>query len=176
MLVRGGRLADGSGSPARELDLGIRGGRIVAIGPLADATATTIVEEADPALNGLSIPEASARLLGKDDLEAQLETMRQMLRAGGASMVYLVTLEEAIRKMTSLPAGQFGFHDRGRLTEGMAADLVVFDPATVADRATYESPHQYPAGIGDVLVNGVAVIENGVHTKAKPGQVLRHRR
>lgn len=88
----------------------------------------------------------------------------------------VISLEEAIRKMTSLPAGQFGFADRGRLAEGMAADIVIFDPKTVADRATYSDPHQYPAGIVHVLVNGVAVVRGGTQTEARPGQVLRHQR
>ncbi len=180
----------------------------------------------DPALNGLSIPEAAAKILGKDDIETQLEMMRRMLRAGGASMVYqfmaeddigrilrhplvavasdsghnvmgqgvphprgygnaaralgryardleVVSLEEAVRKMTSLPADHFGFRDRGRIAVGQAADLVIFDAARVADRATYEQPHQYPDGISAVLVNGVPVVDHGAHTKARPGRVLR---
>jgi N-acyl-D-amino-acid deacylase len=183
---------------------------------------------ADPSLNGLSIPEAARKVLGKDDIESQLEMMRRMLRAGGASMVYqfmaeddisrilrhphvaiasdsglnvmgegvphprgygntaralgryvrdkrVVSLEEAVRKMTSLPADHFGFRDRGRLIVGQAADVVVFDPARVIDRATYEQPHQYPDGIRAVLVNGVVVVDGPNHTSARPGQVLRAR-
>jgi N-acyl-D-amino-acid deacylase len=181
----------------------------------------------DPSLNGLSIPEAARKTLGKDDLDTQLEMMRRMLRAGGASMVYqfmaeddigrilrhphvaiasdsglnvmgegvphprgygnavralgryvrelkVISLEDAIRKQTSLPADHFGFRDRGRLAVGQAADMVIFDPARVSDRATYAQPHQYPDGIIAVFVNGVAVVEAGAHTKARPGQVLRH--
>ncbi len=180
---------------------------------------------ADPSLNGLSIPDAAERVLGARDLQTQLEMMRRMLRAGGASMVYqfmsdedierilrhpqvalasdsglnvmdqgvphprgygnnaralgvyvrerkVIALEEAVRKMTALPAGVFGFADRGRLTVGAAADIVIFDPVTVADRATYEAPHQYPDGISHVLVNGVAIVRDGVHTEARPGQTL----
>ena len=183
----------------------------------------------DPSLNGLSIPDAARKVLGNDDIETQLEMMRRMLRAGGASMVYqfmaeddigrilrhpyvaiasdsglnvmgegvphprgygnavralgryvrerhVITLEEAIRKLTSLPADHFGFKDRGRIAVGQAADLVIFDPARVVDRATYEQPHQYPDGITAVFVNGVAVVQDGAHTKARPGQVLRHAR
>jgi N-acyl-D-amino-acid deacylase len=181
---------------------------------------------ADADLNGLTIPEAADRVLGARDLGAQMELMRRMLRAGGASMVYqfmsdediirilqhpevalasdsglhvrgrgvphprgygnnpralghyvrernALPLEEAVRKMTGLPAAIFGFADRGRLVQGAAADLVVFDPAAVADRATYENPHQYPEGISHVLVNGVPVVRDGTHTEARPGQVVR---
>jgi N-acyl-D-amino-acid deacylase len=86
----------------------------------------------------------------------------------------VITLEEAVRKMTSLPADQFSFSDRGRLAPGKAADVVIFDAATVGDRATYENPHQYATGIVHVLVNGVAVVSEGTQTDARPGQVLRH--
>jgi N-acyl-D-amino-acid deacylase len=182
----------------------------------------------DRALNGLTIPQVSQKVLGAADLATQQEMMRRMLRAGGASMVYhfmsdddltrilrhpmvsiasdsglntfgegvphprgygnaarvlgryvreqkVITLEEAIRKMTSLPADQFSFADRGRLAAGKAADVVVFDAGTVGDRATYAEPHQYPTGIVHVLVNGVAVVRGGTQTDARPGQVLRHR-
>jgi N-acyl-D-amino-acid deacylase len=88
----------------------------------------------------------------------------------------VISLEEAIRKMTSLPADQFGFADRGRLAEGLAADVVIFDPNTVGDRATYAEPHQYPSGIVHVLVNGVPVVRDGAQVDARPGRVLRHQR
>ena len=87
----------------------------------------------------------------------------------------VISLEEAVRKMTSLPADQFGFGDRGRLAPGKAADIVIFDAGTVGDKATYSDPHQYPTGIVHVLVNGVPVIENGTQTDARPGRVLRPR-
>jgi N-acyl-D-amino-acid deacylase len=180
----------------------------------------------DPSLNGLSIKQAAARLLGRDDVEAQLETARRMLARSNPQMVYhfmseddvrrimkdpdvmvasdsgvltpgqgaphprgygnnarvlghyvrdtgTLTLEDAVRKMTSLPARQFGFARRGELRAGFAADIVVFDPRAVADVATFDKPHQYAVGFGDVLVNGVPVIRTGVITGAKPGQVLR---
>jgi N-acyl-D-amino-acid deacylase len=86
----------------------------------------------------------------------------------------VISLEEAVRKMTSLPADQFSFRDRGRLAAGLAADVVVFDPATVGDRATYADPHQYPTGIVHVFVNGEPVVKDGTQTEARPGRVLRH--
>ncbi|MGE3492986.1 MAG: amidohydrolase family protein [Vicinamibacterales bacterium] len=182
----------------------------------------------DRSLNGLTIPQASQKVLRKSDLATQQEMMRRMLAAGGASMVYhfmgdddiarilrhpmvsiasdsglntfgegvphprgygnavralglyvrekkVISLEEAIRKMTSLPADQFGFADRGRIAVGKAADLVIFDAATVGDVATYAAPHAYPSGIAHVIVNGVPVVSAGQQTDERPGQVLRHR-
>ncbi len=85
----------------------------------------------------------------------------------------LLPLEDAVRKMTSLPAQTFGFRDRGLVREGMAADLVLFDEATVSDPATFERPHQYATGFSYVLVNGVPVIDEGRLTEARPGAALR---
>lgn len=85
----------------------------------------------------------------------------------------VIPLEEAIRKMTSLPASILGLKDRGTIKEGMWADLVIFDPATVADRATFEDPFQYPVGISTVLVNGTVVLDEGQHTNARPGKILK---
>jgi dihydroorotase/N-acyl-D-amino-acid deacylase len=82
-------------------------------------------------------------------------------------------LEEAVRKMTSMPAARLGLAGRGVLREGAAADLVVFDPATVADRSTFERPHQYPVGIDAVIVNGTVAIERGAPTGVRAGRVLR---
>ena len=87
----------------------------------------------------------------------------------------LLALPEAVRKMTSLSADALGLADRGRIRVGAAADLVLFDPATVLDRATFETPHAAPEGIGAVVVNGVPVVLDGEPTGATPGRVLRHR-
>jgi N-acyl-D-amino-acid deacylase len=84
----------------------------------------------------------------------------------------VIPLEDAIRKMTSLPAEHFKFANRGVVKAGYAADLVVFDPKTVADAATFEAPHGYATGIPYVLVNGVLVVKNGAQTDARPGQVI----
>ena len=85
---------------------------------------------------------------------------------------HVIPLEEAIRRMTSLPAQRFHLTDRGLLRPGYAADVVVFDEKTVADRATYEQPHAYTTGIAWVLVNGIPVVENGKHTGKRPGQLI----
>jgi N-acyl-D-amino-acid deacylase len=84
----------------------------------------------------------------------------------------LVTLEDAVRKMSSFPAQRLKLNDRGLIREGMKADLVVFDPARVRDTATFENPRQYPDGIPIVIVNGEVVFENGSMTAARPGKVL----
>ncbi|HEY3166006.1 MAG TPA: D-aminoacylase, partial [Candidatus Binatia bacterium] len=84
----------------------------------------------------------------------------------------VLTLEDAVRKMTSLPAQTLKLKDRGMLKEGYWADVVIFDPATVTDPATYENPQQYAKGIPFVLVNGAVVIDNGNHTGARPGKVI----
>jgi len=85
---------------------------------------------------------------------------------------HVLSLEEAIRKMTSLPAQHFHFDKRGLVRVGYAADLVVFDPTRVTDTATYAAPHAYADGIPFVLVNGAIVVKNGTQTPARPGQVL----
>ena len=82
-------------------------------------------------------------------------------------------LEEAIRKMTSMPADLIQLRNRGRVAEGAFADIVIFDPGTVEDRATFEDPHQYPIGIEHVIVNGTPIIQHGEHTEARAGRVLR---
>jgi putative CocE/NonD family hydrolase len=84
----------------------------------------------------------------------------------------LLPLEEAIRKLSHLPATNLGLAGRGLLNEGYFADVVVFDPKTIADKSTYEKPHQYAVGVRDVLVNGVPVLKDGEHTGAKPGRAL----
>lgn len=87
----------------------------------------------------------------------------------------VLRLEEAIRKMTSLPAQRLGLRDRGLLRKGYFADIVIFDPETVLDRATFEDPLQYPVGVESVIVNGEVTVENGAPTGVRSGIVLRHR-
>jgi N-acyl-D-amino-acid deacylase len=84
----------------------------------------------------------------------------------------VLTLADAIRKLSGQPATNLGLDHRGFVQEGMFADVVVFDPATIADRATFEKPHQYAVGMKHVFVNGVQVLKDGEHTGAKPGRAL----
>ena len=85
----------------------------------------------------------------------------------------VLTLEDAIKRMTSMSADQIGQRERGRIAKGMYADLTLFDEATIADRATYTDPHQYSVGIHHVIVNGVSIIRDGVLTGATPGRALK---
>jgi N-acyl-D-aspartate/D-glutamate deacylase len=88
---------------------------------------------------------------------------------------HVISLEEAVRKLTSLPASILGIEDRGRIAPSMAADLLIFDPEKVRDAATFTEPLSYSEGIDTVLVNGQVVIEEGKTTEAFPGEVLRHK-
>jgi len=85
----------------------------------------------------------------------------------------VISLQEAVRKMTSAPSLRMGFKDRGLLRERLKADITIFDPQEIKDNATFIDPHQYPRGIGYVIVNGIVVIEKGNHKGNKPGKVLR---
>jgi N-acyl-D-amino-acid deacylase len=84
----------------------------------------------------------------------------------------VLTLPEAVHKMTGLPARRLGLRDRGQIRVEARADLVVFDPRRVADQATYDDPHRYAVGVEHVLVNGSLVIKDGEHTGSLPGRVL----
>jgi N-acyl-D-amino-acid deacylase len=85
----------------------------------------------------------------------------------------VIPLEEAIRRLTSLPARNLKLYRRGSLTVGHLADVVVFDPDTIQDHATFDKPHQYATGMVHVFVNGVQVLQDGEHTGATPGRVVR---
>lgn len=178
------------------------------------------------AYEGKTIPEISAIKGRAPGLENEIETIFDLMNAGGASMTYrlmgdadidrimrypftaiasdgsiiefgvgnphprsygtnarvlaeyvrnrgVLTLEDAIRRMTSLPARTFHLHDRGLVREGLAADLVVFDPARVQDKATYANPHQYSVGFDYVVVNGKLAVDDGKLTSAHSGQPIR---
>jgi N-acyl-D-amino-acid deacylase len=86
---------------------------------------------------------------------------------------HAATLQDAVRRLTSFPAANIGIRDRGSLKPGFYGDVVVFDPTTIQDHATYEKPDQLATGVDDVFVNGVQVLKDGKHTGAKPGRVVR---
>ena len=114
--------------------------------------------------------------------EGRLSESKSHPRAGAPSRAFsasyvrdekLLTLEEAIRKMTSKPAARVALLDRGLLRPGMVADVTVFDPATIRDVATFEDPNQYAVGVKHVFVNGQAVVKDAAITDARPGRPLR---
>lgn len=84
----------------------------------------------------------------------------------------VLRLEDAVRRMTSLPAQRFKIEDSGLIRTGFAADIVIFDENKISDMATFEKPHAYSEGIDYVLVNGIIVLENGKHTGSKPGAII----
>jgi N-acyl-D-amino-acid deacylase len=86
-----------------------------------------------------------------------------------------VPIEEAVRRMTAHPAAVLGLRERGRLAQGHYADVVVFDPATIQDHASYQEPHQYATGVSHVIVNGTLALEDGEPTDARPGRFVRGR-
>ena len=88
----------------------------------------------------------------------------------------ILTLQEAVRKITSFPATKLGIQDRGLIRENMWADITVFDLERITDQATYADPHQFPQGIPYVIVNGEVVVEKEEPTGARPGRILRHSR
>ncbi len=122
--------------------------------------ATAIGSDGGVSVFGASVPHpreygAFARVLGR------------YVRERG-----VLTLEEAVRKMSGATAQRLGLQDRGLLREGFFADVAVFDPDRVIDRATFPEPHQYAEGVEYVLVNGALVVDGGEHTGARPGRVL----
>lgn len=86
----------------------------------------------------------------------------------------ILSLPQAIKKISSMPAARLGLRDRGSIRPGKYADIVVFDRANIIDKATFIDPHQYPVGIDYVFVNGTLVVDHGNHTEKLPGKVLSH--
>lgn len=111
-------------------------------------------------------------LLGSKPHPRSYGAFPRVLRYAREDRVF--SLQQAVRHMTAMPALRLGLKDRGMLKEGYVADVVVFDPATVADQSTYMEPRQFPVGIPHVIVGGEPVIDGGVTTDARPGRVLRH--
>ena len=111
--------------------------------------------------------QAQGYRLNNEHSLASLEELERYVREEK-----VLTLEDAVRKMTALPAQILGLRDRGQIREGFAADLVIFDPAKVGETNTFEKPKSYPVGIPYTIVNGVVVIDGGKHTGARPGRPL----
>ena len=164
--LKGSGSADAQLEAARDIQLG--GGASMVYHLMSDADVATIMRHpfvsiaSDAAINALGegVPHPrgygdNARVFGKFVREDKV-----------------ISLEEAVRKMTFLPARHFGFADRGIIKTGAAADLVIFDPAKITEQATYASPHAYPSGIATVIVNGIVTVRSGKHTGAKAGQVV----
>ena len=226
LLIAGGRVVDGSGSPAQLADVGIRDGKIAAIGSLDDASAIRTIDA-----DGLAVAPGFIDIHNHSD-DTLLEEPRceSMIRQGvttvilgeGRSMGPLrsgerpwttlggyfdfvarkgaavnvasyvgheqvwtyvkghamtaptaAEIESMKTTMTSMNAEKVNIQDRGLLKAGYWADVVIFDPRTVIDRATFEAPQQYPVGIPYVVVNGEVVLDGEKHTGALPGKVIR---
>jgi N-acyl-D-amino-acid deacylase len=195
---------------------------LVRMGEPDYAFATVARYAPEPSYEGKSIPEIAAVKGRPSGVDGQIETIFDMMAAGGASMIYklmgdedidrimkwpwtaiasdggvaqlgvgsphprsygtnarvlgeyvrvrkVITLEDAVRRMTSLPAATFRLSDRGMVKVGMAADLVIFDPATVTDKATFGKPHAYSEGFDVVIVNGKIAVDGGKLTEARGG-------
>jgi N-acyl-D-amino-acid deacylase len=156
--------------------------------PVADALSRVLQEERDAVAVFFAMDEGDVRrvlkhelcMIGSDGLPSEggkphprlYGTFPRVL-ARYAREEGLLTLEEAVHKMTGLPARRFGLERRGELKEGWCADIVVFDPQAVTDTATYEEPRQHPRGIQYVVVNGQVVVEKGKRMEARSGRVLR---
>jgi dihydroorotase/N-acyl-D-amino-acid deacylase len=145
----------------------------VAVFGMSEADVTLALVQPWVSINNDSQGTAPDGILGQEHAHPRAYGTFPRILGHYVRDVHLFTLEEAVRKMTSLPAEHFRFARRGLLKEGYAADVAVFDPAAVADSATFEHPHAFAAGIPYVLVNGAVVVRNGQHTGGKPGEVLR---
>lgn len=202
--------------------------RLASLGQPDYSYAAVATFRPDASYEGLDISAINATKKGRaKTVDNEIETILDMMQAGGAQMVYhsmgesdvdrimkypntaiasdggvrefgvgmphpraygtnarvlamyvrdrkVLTLEDALRRMTSLPARTFNLRDRGVIREGAAADILIFDPARVQDKATYEKPHQYTEGFDFVLVNGVIMVDEGKLTAKRGGRVLRH--
>jgi N-acyl-D-aspartate/D-glutamate deacylase len=182
LVISNGRIVDGTGNPWFYGSVAIKGDHIVEIGAVDAKRATRIID----AIGQIVAPgfidvhthvEGGLADSGVIEMGNGVPHPRGYSNNARVLGVYvrekkIIGLEDAIRKMTSLPATTFKLWDRGLIRKGMAADLVIFDEKRVGDRATFASPHQYADGFTYVFVNGKAVIENGEHTKATAGRAL----
>ena len=195
---RGGGDANNVQISACEWDASLAGKRLSQV-TIARKLEPTVENAADTVLWMVEQGECAAifHAINEEDLQRILQHPATMIASDGSIPVYgqasphprsygtfvrvlgryvrelkVVTLEDAVRKMSGSPAKRLGLTDRGLLKEGLKADLVVFDPDTVRDTATFEEPHQYAEGVSLVVVNGQVVFENARMTRARPGRVL----
>ncbi|MEX1239077.1 MAG: amidohydrolase family protein, partial [Cyclobacteriaceae bacterium] len=117
--------------------------------------------------------DAGIAVYGKDAPHPRTYGTNARVLGNYVRVLKVIRLEEAIRRMTSLPAQKFQLRDRGLIREGLAADIVVFNEQTVADKSTFAAPHAYSAGFAYVIVNGTITMARGRHTGARKGQVLK---
>jgi len=159
VVITNGRIVDGTGAPWFRGDVGIVGDHIAAVGAIGDVTGASTIDEEGKLSESKSHPRAwgsFARILGRYVRDE-----------------HLLTVEEAIRKMTSKAAARVHLSDRGLLRPGLMADITIFDPATIRDIATFDDPKHYAVGVRHVFVNGRRVVANGAITTERPGRPLR---
>ena len=167
LLIRGGQLIDSTGAPGREADVSINAGRIVAIEPRATSPARRVIDA-----RGQVVAPGLIDIHTQSDFTLPINQRAELKIRQGVTLE-VVTLPAAIHKTTGASAAALGLDDRGALRNGCWADVAVFDPARIADRATYDDPHRYAVGVSTVVVNGEVVVDGGDHTGALPGRVLR---
>jgi N-acyl-D-aspartate/D-glutamate deacylase len=166
LLIKNANIIDGSGGNPYMADIAINGDYIVEIGNLGKNTATLIIDAKGRAVEWQK-GSPHQRNYGTYPRTLALYTREKSI----------LTLPEAARKMTSLPASRMNLNDRGLLAKDYKADIVIWDPATVQDNSTYVDPHRYSTGIGIdfVIVNGILVVIEGVLTGARPSHALKNK-
>ena len=166
LIIASGRVLDGTGNPWCKADVAVSGGRLAAIGRLDHSRARLVIEAEGLAVapGFIDIPTHCDRDILNLPLAENYIRQGVTTVIGGNCGTHRYPLREVFRQ-----AEESGF---GLLREGMAADDVVFDPASFRDAATYENPHRYNPGLVCVLVNGEVVFEKGRHTSKKPGRIL----
>src|SRR3989449_1124713 len=167
LLIRGGQLIDSTGAPGREADVSINAGRIVAIEPRATSPARRVIDA-----RGQVVAPGLIDIHTQSDFTLPINQRAESKIRQGVTLE-VVTLPAAIHKTTGASVAALGLDDRGVLRNGCGADVAVFDPTRIADRATYDDPHRYAVGVSTVVVNGEVVVDGGDHTGALPGRVLR---
>ena len=182
LVILDGVVVDGSGSPGFQADLAIHGDTIARIGELSEVERGRAGQVIDA--GGLIVAPGFIDihshypdgLLGQGKPHPRWYGTFPRILGKYVRQEKVLPLEEAVRKMTSLNATKPGISDRGMLKQGMKADVTVFDPQRVIDKATFEDPHQYSEGIEYVVVNGVPVLEGNRHLGTRPGRILRKAR